>query len=204
MSKKKNKPRPPKRPIAPDNSSLKILKFLVTVSRRDVLVSELDTAIRLWFLKGDPVAVHVLVMAAYQCLRDLSGVKETMVAPAYDWFRHASSEFGDRMDFMDENGRFIWESTELFDRLFGGLTPYMRTFQAYFFHRGTWLSPDLGPNSGQLLPKGFKLGEVRYIPQAEFFRKLTKAFAAEDSLPVEVREPVNNALGEPKLAPDFS
>jgi hypothetical protein len=45
--------------------------LVITITRRDALVCQLDTAIRMWFLGQDPLAIHLLVMPAYHVLRDL-------------------------------------------------------------------------------------------------------------------------------------
>jgi hypothetical protein len=46
-----------------------------TVSKLDAAKRQLDCAIRLWFLDGDPVSIHTLVGAAYQIIHDINKKK---------------------------------------------------------------------------------------------------------------------------------
>jgi hypothetical protein len=111
---------------------------------------QLDTAIRMWFLEQDAVSIHLLVMPAYHVLCDLgrkSGNTPNIhdfigdsFDTAYDWLRHASSDPHDIIDFPPRvNDFLVWVCSASFERIFGGTTPSMRAFQAYFV---LWLVPE--------------------------------------------------------------
>jgi hypothetical protein len=44
----------------------------VQVSRLDAALRQLDTALTLWFLNGDPISTHTLACAAHQLLHDMN------------------------------------------------------------------------------------------------------------------------------------
>jgi hypothetical protein len=50
----------------------------LAVTKQSAARSQLETAIRLWFYEGDPVAIHTLAVAAHDCLHApcLETVKE--------------------------------------------------------------------------------------------------------------------------------
>ena len=125
---------------------------VITLKRRDALVRQLDTAIWLWFAQHDPISVHLIIMTVYQVLADLG--KSTGNGPvardrigklrfltAYDWLRHASSDPDDYIDFPPRiNDQILWDAIISFEKLFGGRTAYMMTFQALFV---LWLIPEV-------------------------------------------------------------
>jgi hypothetical protein len=43
----------------------------IKISKLDAARRQLDTAIRLYFMEGDPVSVHTLAAAAFEILKDL-------------------------------------------------------------------------------------------------------------------------------------
>jgi hypothetical protein len=165
--------------------------MVISLNRRDVIIRELDSAIWLWFFNRDPVAIHLLAMPAYTCLEDLgrrSGrgprikmhVAERRFGLFYDYCRHASSDPNDLFDFAPRTNDYVlWEATISFEKIFGGLTAYMKAFQAYFV---LWLvpeKPEARENASAFLPNGITVDEAVSLGKPQFFDKLTDMFAAE-------------------------
>jgi len=142
----------------------------------------------MWFLEQDPVAIHLLVMPAYHVLCDLGG--KTGNAPnihefagdsfdtGYDWLRHASSDPHDIIDFPPRvNDFLLWVDTISFEKIFGGTTPLMRTFQAYFV---LWLMPEkpkFREGADAFMPNQLSVEEASTLGRLDFLVKLAKMFA---------------------------
>jgi hypothetical protein len=47
----------------------------IVVTKLDAARRQLKTAIKLWFEDGDPVAIHTLIVAAYEIIDILAGAK---------------------------------------------------------------------------------------------------------------------------------
>jgi len=176
--------------VAPESIAARKAGLVITLSRRDALVRQLDTAIRMWFIKDDPASIHLLAMPAYHVLCDLGS--KTGKGPnfhefvggrfdtGYDWLRHASSDPHDIIDFPPRlNDFLIWACSISFEKIFGGRTAYMMTFQAYFC---LWLmpeSPKFREGADAFMPKGLSVKEASALSREHFFMKLAKMFAAE-------------------------
>lgn len=56
--------------------------------------SQLETAIRLWFMGGDPVSIHALAVAAQDCYRAMAErAKPKMKSPFQEWADSQSKTF---------------------------------------------------------------------------------------------------------------
>ncbi len=44
----------------------------IQITKLDAVLSQLETAIALWFNDGDPLSIHTLASAAYQIIYDLN------------------------------------------------------------------------------------------------------------------------------------
>jgi len=164
---------------------------VLTATRRDALVRQVDTAIRLWFFDYDPLSIHLIAMPAYQVLEDLGKnsrkrprtikkrVDETGFTTVYDWLRHASGDPHDYVDFPCRvNEQLLWDTTISFEKIFRGRSAYMMTFQAYFV---LWLVPKSAKHrekADAFLPDGVSVEQVGSFGRYEFFVKLTEMFAA--------------------------
>jgi hypothetical protein len=161
---------------------------VLTLTRRDALARQLDTAIRMWFLGQDPFAMHLLVMPAYQVLWDLG--KKSGKTPdiakmvgenfttVYDWARHGSSDPNDIVDFPPRtNELLLWTCTIAAERIFGAVTPLIRTYQAAFV---LWLVPEnpkFREGADAFMPNGTSAEEASALSKVEFVTKLSKLFA---------------------------
>ena len=62
---------------------------------------------------------------------------------------------------------------------FGGTTPHMRAFQAYF---ALWLNPEnphFREGADALMPNGLSIEQAGTLSRVDFFIKLTEMFAAQ-------------------------
>ena len=164
----------------------------IVVSRPNAIARLLDTAIWLWALEKDPLPIHLLVMAAYQCLEDMG--KKTGKGPklkaaisgdaftqAYDFLRHASNSPDAAISLPHSANTFIlFDTIAAFEGIFGTVSIYMRTFRAHFVIFGNAdYKPreDLRRRVNDWLPEGVTIGEVEGLTKAVFFAKLTEMFA---------------------------
>lgn len=165
--------------------------MVFTVSRREALIRQLDTAVHMWFLERDALSTHVIAMAAHQCLCDLGSKNKTGPVArdrighkpftfAYDWLRHASSDPQDAIDFQPHKNEWVmWDAITSFEKIFGGLTAYMHAFQAFFYFQWTWNKPDARKDMKVFLPKGMTVEELGSLSRPEAFAKLAEMFAAQ-------------------------
>jgi hypothetical protein len=172
---------------------------IVLVSRRDSLVRLLDTAIRMWFLGQDPLVIHLIVCAAYNCLSVLgrkSGkgpVMKPTVDPlkfstVYDFLRHCSSDPNDSVDFSPlSNAFFLQDAIISYKRIFDQQTVFMHTFFMYFplfVHHPS--DPTLRQQHIEyftaLLPKGVQFADAERWTRPQFFDKFTKILAARSGI----------------------
>jgi len=179
-----------KKSVGPESLAAGKAGRVVTLTRCDALVRQLDAAIRMWFLAHDPVPIHLLLMPAYDVLCDLS--KKSGNAPdmekicpqnfrtAYDWLRHAASDPQDFIDFPPRtNELLLWACTKSFEKIFGPRSVFMMSFQAYFV---LWLMPEnpkFREDAKTFLPKVLSVEEAITFGRLEFFVKLTEMFAAQ-------------------------
>jgi hypothetical protein len=166
--------------------------LVITTLRGNAIARLLDTAIWLWFEDRDPLSIHVLVCAAYECLDALgkkSGkgpvLKEYLGADqfttAYDFLRHSSSNPHVELDFPPSiNAPILFDAVVAFDSIFGTLSLFMRTFRAYFTVKPEPYVSEVARNSAQeFLPDGVTVQEVKDLSAPEFFAKITEIFALQ-------------------------
>jgi hypothetical protein len=177
--------------VSPESIAARKAGLVMTLTRRDALVRQLDTAIRMWFLEQDPVSINLLVMPAYQVLSDLGNKSEKgpkihkivgkNFGTGYDWLRHASSDPHDFVDFPPIVNQFLlWADTISFEAIFGGRTAYMMTFQAYFVLRvAPAFNPKFLEGADAFMPDGLTVEQASAFERLDFFTKLTEMFAAQ-------------------------
>jgi hypothetical protein len=166
---------------------------VITIKRPVGIARLLDTSIWLWFFEKDPLSIHVLTLAAYRCLEDLgkesgkgpifkTAVGEEKFNTAYDFLRHASNNPQSGIDFPPSSNSFIlFDAVSAFDRIFGNMTMYMRTFRAYFLVVGPdhQVAENLRSQANLFLPEGITIEEAEGLERLEFFAKLTEMFAVQ-------------------------
>ena len=183
------------KPPGPENLAARAAGKVITVLRVDAIVRLLDTAILLWILEKDPLPIHLLLMAPYQCLDDMgkkagkgprlkTWVGEKHFTTAYDFLRHASSNPNSGIDFPPSaNAPILFDAVTAFDRIFGNLTIYMRTFLAYFVlypeHPDPQAAKRMLEHAGEFMPEGITVEEAMKLGRIEFFTKLSEMFAVQ-------------------------
>ena len=129
------------------------------VSKLDAARRQLETAIRIYFSDGDPVATHTLAAAAHQLLADLTRargstpmlteplltmVRQDQVKQARDrlkaaanFFKHADRDPGDIHTFNLSQTEFILvDACYKYKELTGELVPVLAVYTGWF-----WLGP---------------------------------------------------------------
>jgi hypothetical protein len=167
---------------------------VIAVSRPNAIARLLDTAIWLWFFEKDPLAIHLLTVAAYNCLDDMGrklgkgpkfkqAVSPDHFSQAYDFLRHASSDASAHIAFPPSaNPLILFDAIYSFEAIFGNLTMYARAFRAYFLIFGV---PDYQPRkdlrerAADFLPEGVPIEQVESLGRLEFFAELTEMFAVQ-------------------------
>jgi hypothetical protein len=94
--------------------------------------------------------------------------------------RHASSDPYDIIDFPPRTNDFLlWVCSISFEKIFGGTTPFLSAFQAYFV---LWLVPEkpqFREGADAFMPNGLTIEEAKALSRVDFFVKLTEMFSAQ-------------------------
>jgi hypothetical protein len=98
---------------------------------------------------------------------------------AYDWLRHGDTRERINFDAAD-NVKVLWNATMLFFRQFDGHSPSMRAFRLFYLMWPRGIMKRDEDHIALYLPEGFSIHDVHGWNRSEFFRKVTKAFVAED------------------------
>lgn len=140
----------------------------LTISKLDAVKRQLETAIRLYFVYGDPVAIHTLTSAAYNVIRDINKrrggpplfakdgfldyIKEgherevrELINGAENFFKHADRDHDETLDFNPEQSEFlILEGCGTYWKLTGEFPPLFRIYQTWFVahHQTLFKLPD--------------------------------------------------------------
>lgn len=128
----------------------------ITISKLDAVKRQLETAIHLYFLSRDPVAIHTLASAAHKIITDLNKHRggsptlnekmlSTRVKPgcekeayrllhnAENFFKHADKDPEGTIKFNpDASEVILWESCIKYTELTGEQTPTMQTMNGWF------------------------------------------------------------------------
>ena len=174
------------------------LKAKISVTKLDAAKRQLRTAIRLWFLGGDPVSIHTLAFTAYEIIHVLSKKHDQwrrtlifdadMIKDEYrpEWnkavkgsanfFKHAKTDSDASIDFYPAQ-------TLLF--LMGAASglAIMKQKQAkeelaFFcwlcFHQSNWIKPDFRKSlENRLTIKG--IAEIKSVKKADFLKAFDMA-----------------------------
>jgi hypothetical protein len=169
---------------------------LITVSHASASVSQLDTAISLWFTEGDPISIHTLAWASLQLLHDqglkvgkpselmLRLLKLTKKERRRAGFvtaigKHADRRFSDYNTVEYSSGiteEIMYEAACCCWRLFDDLSPWMRLFTTRYIAE----NPELfKPELPTLLER---------LGGQEHLARLSRHEFAEEVVPVLSRE----------------
>jgi hypothetical protein len=129
------------------------MKKKIKISKLDAAKRQLETAIRLYFNYGDPVAIHTLACAAHEILSDLnkkySGkpmvVSDFMIKDEYkkhfmkmirepqNFFKHANKDPENTIDFNpDVSHFFIFDAISKYQEITEEIVPFFVIFRGWF------------------------------------------------------------------------
>lgn len=166
---------------------------LLLLTRKEVVIRILDTAIQMWFGSADPISVHILACVAHKNLNGFAkkmqkppptltqGMKWEDIYSTYDHVRH-NEKGGDpnhRDQFVvDNNQIMLFDCLQTFENLFSLRTPWMNTFGAYIvLHRR--VPGDFGVEAQnptyEIFP-GIRVSEVIDLSAKAFVKKLYPVF----------------------------
>lgn len=191
MPKKRKRIKPLKyRPTYPPGKAEAL--GLVSVTRVEAVSRILDTAIWLWILEKDPLAIHLLVMSQYNCIQDLakdtgkgpfsaSYIEASQLNLVYDFLRHSSKNTDAGVDFMPvTNGCALFDVICSFEDLFNRTTPYMKAFLVCFTIGFAQNDARSRNTIEQELPKGLTTADLIGLSRKTCFNKVAKALGGEE------------------------
>jgi hypothetical protein len=145
----------------------KLNQAKIKISKLDAVRRQVETAIRIYFVNGDPVAIHTLAAASLQILVDLdkNGPQtgtfwdhlETQVKPEHvkevkavfaepeNFFKHADRDPDKILDFpLAEPEWFLWECVAKYPELAGATPLLMAAYRIWFIiHHSDILKPEI-------------------------------------------------------------
>jgi hypothetical protein len=129
----------------------------IGISKLDVAKRELEHSIKLFFLSGDPVVLHLVVSSCQQIFHDLckhknidyflkialqmvKTEKRSLVSfkfkEAYNFFKHANRDPKKVIEFHPESNQYIiWECIDIYYSLTKETTGLMQAYRAWFYMR---------------------------------------------------------------------
>jgi hypothetical protein len=193
---KKTKRRAPK-PVGPKHWEARASGRVITFTREDILVRLINTAIALWFHKGDMLSIHMLAAASYKALCDLAKkrgivpwlsqiISERELTIAYDFLRHASSDLSIVLDFPpSSNLPLLACAITTFEDVFSHRTSYMSVLMLRFLCGLPTNTPETRAAFGNLaskyFPQDFVVEDFAKLQGAEFFDKALKLVVGRQS-----------------------
>lgn len=125
---------------------------LITVSNESASVTQLETAIELWFTERDPISIYTLAWASLQLLHDMGSREKKpselmlriLQLPKKERWRsgwvaaigkHADRRFASH-NVVEYSPKMtedvIFEATSCYQKLFDDLSPWMRVFVTWY------------------------------------------------------------------------
>jgi hypothetical protein len=139
----------------------------IKISKLEAVRRQVETAIRIYFVNGDPVSAHTLAAASFQILvhLDKKGPQtgtfwdfiETQVEPKYvgevkklfteaeNFFKHADRDSDKTLDFLLGMPEwFLWECVIKYQELAGEEPLLMQIYRTWFMiHHSDMLKPEI-------------------------------------------------------------
>lgn len=131
------------------------MKNTIHISKLDVAKRELEHAIRLFFLSGDPIIIHLNASSAQEVLRDLcrsknissfvNGMSEIIredkrkevmkiFKKPYNFMKHADKDPDGIIEFNPTVNRItIWDCVDMYNHLTGEMTGLMQSYRGWFY-----------------------------------------------------------------------
>ncbi|SRR6266567_399282 len=168
----------------------------IVVNRQQVTSGQLHTAILLWFLEIDPISTCTLVSAALTVLHHVGSKtgksshiynkemekllgKKLKMAP--NFFKHASKDPHEALIFAAGVNEFLlFDASNLYGKVYGSLTPLMRTFQAQFVVSHERAGRVRREEAQVFLPDSIDFEQIRALSRGEFLKKILPLFIKAD------------------------
>ncbi len=155
----------------------------ITVTKKSAAISQLETAIWLWFNYGDPLSILALASNANDCydalgahsgrpslfkewLKTQSPTFRSRGAYVYEFIRHGRKDLKGKTPYAPIQGEILMlDSIDCHKHLFDGVTPIMSSFNVRFmFEHPSVAWPE---NRAFFLQTG-NVNKIRDIPRPEF------------------------------------
>jgi hypothetical protein len=168
----------------------------IVVNRQQVTSGQLDTAILLWFLEMDPISTCTLASAALTVLHRVGSKtgksshiynkemekllgKKLKMAP--NFFKHASRDPHEALIFaVGVNEFLLFDASNLYGKVYGSLTPLMRTFQAQFVVSHERAGRVRREEAQVFLPADIVVEQISALSRGEFLEKILPLFIKAD------------------------
>jgi hypothetical protein len=170
-------------------------KNVLMVTKPSAATSQLETAIQLWFLNGDPVSIHTLAVAANDCFNALSKLSgktslstewlksqskriQQRTTEAQNFFKHGLRHPNKRLQYMPFHSELLmFDSALSYEYLFKRMRPLMELFMLRFaISHPEVLSVDVG---ALVEATGFAIDEIAPLSRPEFFKKILSRLVKE-------------------------
>jgi hypothetical protein len=170
----------------------------LAITKIDAACRQLETAITLWFHDGDPVSVHMLVMAAHGILKAINKKRgqpmltdpppdirpelrkrvADMFVKSANFFKHGNRDPLETHNFSPEfNQVMILDACNAYITLAEEHRPLMKTFMMYLVIHQPSIFPPVSVAAIQLPP--VLVARAKEMSKAQFFADwLPSAFAA--------------------------
>lgn len=163
---------------------------LVRVTKKSVAISQLESAIMLWFNMGDPASIHTLAVAANDCFHAMGKLKgkpsvfQAMIASqsetfkkrarrAQNFFKHGFRDLKGSLLYAPLYGEMLmFDSVVCYEVIFGPITPLMRAYATRFVLENTQI---LDPNFMFCL-EGLDVDYLAKLDRLESATELLKLF----------------------------
>jgi hypothetical protein len=166
----------------------------LTVNKRSVARSQLETAIQIWFLEGDPVSIHTLAVAAHDCFNALH--KHTTSKPSYmeEWLaskpksfqkqarmaqnflKHGYNELKGTLRLTTIQAEMLMmDAVTCYERIGEKPTPLMRLYAQRFLYEHPYL---ITKDALPVYVKNAENHQLTNSTRTEFLHKLLPIFVA--------------------------
>ena len=166
----------------------------LVADKRSVAQSQLETAIQVWFLDGDPISIHTLAVAAHDCFNALLKHKTTKPSYMQEWIgtkseafqkqtrvaqnflKHGFNELKGSLHLTTIHAEMLMMDAVTCHELIGGKpTPLMRLYSQRFLYEHPYL---ITKDALPLFTKNAEVHQLVNSTRTEFFHALLPIFTA--------------------------
>ena len=169
---------------------------IIVIDKTRAAVSQLETAISLWFRRGDPVSIHALASAAHDCLNAMSSAigqpsqwdtylrkqREDFQARALyfqNFIKHGFKDLKGEVQYGVQHGEaLMFFAIDCYKKKFSSLTPLMCVFIVRFLVE----NPDLRTFAGETKLAHLLLRNANQLKRESFLDKFLPLYEAQLSI----------------------